>query len=103
MTIPYYPLNPDILSLIIRLKLGKIVRRIQESHDVPLEYDEEVVNLVAARCNDVDSGAWGRGCHSDQYRAAAPGPGVSGRMLEGSPLQKVRIAVADGEFSYQFE
>ena len=41
--IPYYPLNPEMLSGIVRIQLDRIKRRIAENHDIELEYAPEVV------------------------------------------------------------
>ena len=38
--IPYFPVRDEALKRIIVLKLGKIRRRIQETHRVELAYDE---------------------------------------------------------------
>src|SRR5262245_33246798 len=40
VTIPYYPLSDAMLDSIVRLQLGRIVRRLQESHGVPFTYDD---------------------------------------------------------------
>ena len=55
--VPYYPIRDENLKTIIRLKLSKIQRRLNEAHKVALTYDETLVNSVAARCTEVESGA----------------------------------------------
>ncbi|MGB1010263.1 MAG: type VI secretion system ATPase TssH [Thiolinea sp.] len=102
VTIPYYPLSDEVLGLIIRLKLDKIVRRIAENHDVTLSYGEDVVQLVSARCNDVDSGA--RVVDAMLTNTVLPrlSQEFLSRMLEGEQITAVELSVADGEFSYQF-
>ncbi len=45
------------LKQIIRLKLGKIQRRVQENHKIRLAYDASLVDEVAKRCTEVESGA----------------------------------------------
>ena len=56
-TIPYFPLSDEIMRRIIRLKLGKVVRRVMENYGAKLEYTDEVVAAIAARCTEVDTGA----------------------------------------------
>jgi type VI secretion system protein VasG len=56
-TIPYFPLSDEIMRRIIRLKLGKVVRRVRENYGASLEYSESVVDAIAARCTEVDTGA----------------------------------------------
>ena len=38
--IPYFPIRDEALKQIILLKLGKIQRRIQETHRIELSYDD---------------------------------------------------------------
>jgi type VI secretion system protein VasG len=55
--IPYYPVRDEALKQIIRLKLGKIQRRLQENHKVKLTWDDAFLETVASRCTEVESGA----------------------------------------------
>ncbi|HEX5575972.1 MAG TPA: type VI secretion system ATPase TssH, partial [Gemmatimonadales bacterium] len=55
--IPYFPIRDEALKRIIVLKLGKIKRRIQETHRVELQYDDNMIEEVARRCTEVESGA----------------------------------------------
>src|SRR4029077_19663509 len=48
--IPYFPIKDEAMKQIIRLKLGKVERRLRESHKVQLGYDDAVVNAIAQRC-----------------------------------------------------
>ena len=57
MPIVYYPISDDVLRLIIKLQLKKIEKRIMENHKAHFTYDEAVIDTVAKRCTDVDSGA----------------------------------------------
>jgi len=45
------------LKTIVGLKLGKIVRRLQETHGIDLGYDDGLVQEIASRCTEVESGA----------------------------------------------
>src|SRR5205823_3525810 len=53
--IPYFPVRDENLKRIVRLKLGKIQRRIEQTHRVRFSYDETLVDAVAARCTEVES------------------------------------------------
>src|SRR5690606_16357680 len=55
--IPYFPVRDENLKQIIRLKLAKIQQRMSSTHRLVLDYDEELVSAVAARCTEVESGA----------------------------------------------
>jgi type VI secretion system protein VasG len=55
--VPYFPLSPETLRLIIRLQLGRIQKRVSENYQASLTYTPEVIDAIAARCDDPKSGA----------------------------------------------
>ena len=56
VVIPYYPLSDDMLGNIARLQLGRIVKRVNEHHEIPFTYDDAAVKLIVSRCTEVESG-----------------------------------------------
>jgi type VI secretion system protein VasG len=58
MTIlPYATLAPEALSGIVRLKLNKVARRLQHNNRIEMKYSDAVVDLIVARCTEVETGA----------------------------------------------
>ena len=55
--IPYYTLAQDALAGIVRLKLDKIVQRLAHNNKMRFTYSEGVVQQIAARCTEVETGA----------------------------------------------
>jgi type VI secretion system protein VasG len=55
--IPYFPVRDEALKQIVRLKIAKIQRRLEETHKIALTHDEALVEEVARRCTEVESGA----------------------------------------------
>ena len=55
--IPYKILSPDILKDIVMLKLNKLVARMNQTHKIDLSYSPAVVDQIAARCTEVETGA----------------------------------------------
>jgi len=55
--VPYFPLTDDVIERIVRLKLNKIKRRVHESYNAAMNYDDDVVRHFVSRCNAVDTGA----------------------------------------------
>ncbi len=99
--IPYYPIRDESMKLIIRLKLGKIQKRIRENHRIELRCDEALVDEVAKRCTEVESGAR----NVDNILTNTLLPEISrellGRMAEGEKLTSIQVGVgADGKFTY---
>ena len=99
--VPYYPVRDEALKKIILLKLGKIQRRIQENHRIALTYDDKLVEEVAHRCTEVESGAR----NVDNILTNSLLPDISrqilGKMAEGEKLSSFHVSVgADGAFVY---
>ncbi|MGH7504953.1 MAG: type VI secretion system ATPase TssH, partial [Longimicrobiales bacterium] len=55
--IPYFPVRDEVLKQIVRLKLGKVQRRLWDTHRLELVAGEPVIDAIAARCTEVESGA----------------------------------------------
>jgi type VI secretion system protein VasG len=99
--IPYYPIRDEAMKKIIELKLGKVRRRLQENHKVDLLYDQALVDEVARRCTEVESGAR----NVDNILTNTLLPEISRRLLglmaAGEKLTSIRVGVAaDGSFAY---
>jgi type VI secretion system protein VasG len=99
--IPYFPIRDENLKQIIRLKLGKIERRLWEAHRVMFEYDGALVDQVAARCTEVESGAR----NVDNILTNTLLPEISRELLErmasGERIGAIRVGVReDGSFEY---
>jgi len=103
VTIPYYPLNDEMITLISKLQLGRIAKRVEENHRVPFSYDDEVINVISSRCTELESG----GRMIDNILTNTVLPAISGefltRMVEGRPVERVHVGVVDGDFEYSFE
>lgn len=100
--IPYYPLPDDILADIIRLKIERISKRVEESHKAAFSYTDEVVEAVLARCTEVDSGAR----NVDHILSGSMLPEIAeavlGRMAEGKAIRKLKVSVnKNNDFSYR--
>jgi len=101
VVIPYYPIRDENLKRIIRLKLDKIKRRMMENHKINLQYEESVVEEVARRCTEVESGAR----NVDNILTNTLLPDISRQLLaslvEGQRLRTVDVGMApDGAFQY---
>ena len=102
ITIPYYPLKPEVLKLIINLQLNRIKKRLLEGQKIPFDYDDSVVELVLKRCNDVESG--GRVIDAILTNTLLPAMSKQflERMIEGNPVERVSLSVENDDFTYEF-
>ncbi|MGI3744614.1 MAG: type VI secretion system ATPase TssH [Janthinobacterium lividum] len=102
VTIPYYPLSDTMLKAITRLQLERIKKRVESTHNVAFEYDDAVVDLIVSRCTETESG----GRMIDTIVTNTLLPDMSRefltRMLDGKPMEAVRIGVSDQQLDYHF-
>jgi type VI secretion system protein VasG len=103
VTIPYFPLSPDMIGKITELQLNRVVKRIKETHNVPFSYDKKVVDLIVSRCQEVESG----GRMIDAILTNSLLPAVSGeflrKMMAGKEVKNVSVSVENDEFTYEFK
>jgi len=96
VTIPYYPIRDEALKKIIVLKLDKIKRRLLENHRLELLYDDVLIDTVASRCTEVESGAR----NIDNILTNTLLPDMSRELLasmaEGRKLSSIRVGIGDG-------
>jgi len=98
---PYFPIRDEALRQIIVLKLAKIQRRLQETHKLHLTYDPALVEEVAKRCTEVESGAR----NVDNILTNTLLPDVSKQLLtafaEGVKTAAIHVGIGeDGAFVY---
>lgn len=55
--VPFYTIDASVMGGIVRLKLDKVVKRVLNSQNLTMKYSDEVVETIAARCTEVESGA----------------------------------------------
>ena len=102
VVIPYYPLSDSMLSAITKLQLARIEKRLQDNYGIPFAYSEEVVDLIIARCTEVESG--GRMIDSILTNSILPPLSLEflQRKMTDQPVSAVRLDVTAGEFSFDF-
>jgi type VI secretion system protein VasG len=101
--IPYFPVRDEALKSIVRLKLGKIQRRLMETHKITLSYDVALVDTVSDRCTEVESGAR----NVDNILTNSLLPEISQKLLEqlaeGRKPQTIQVGIGDnGAFTYAY-
>jgi type VI secretion system protein VasG len=99
--IPYFPVRDEALKQIVRLKLGKIKRRLMENHKIDFTWDDAMVQEVANRCTEVESGAR----NVDNILTNTLLPDISrtllSKMAAGEKMTTLSVSVgADSTFVY---
>jgi type VI secretion system protein VasG len=102
VTIPYYPLTPEMIGKITVLQLNRIKKRVEESQGVPFSYTDAVVDTIVDRCQELESG----GRMIDAIVTNTMLPAVSAeflrRMMQDEEIKGVNVDAVDGEFTYNF-
>jgi type VI secretion system protein VasG len=87
---------------IIKLQLGRIAARLSENHGAEFSYDHKVVDEIAGRCKEVESGAR----NVDHILTRTLLPEMSGeflsKMAQSVAISRVNVTVGDGgKFKYE--
>ncbi len=103
VTIPYYPLNDEMIEVITRLQLGRIERRVAANHKIPFIYSDDVVELIRARCTELESG--GRMIDAILTNTVLPqiSEEILTRTMEGKAINRVSVTASDNEFNFDFD
>jgi type VI secretion system protein VasG len=87
---------------IIELQLGRIRARLLENHRAQFTYDDALINAVASRCTEVESGAR----NVDHILTRTLLPELSreflARMAAGDAISKVHVTV-DGSGGFKYD
>ena len=101
--VPFYLLDQSFMRQIVTLRLDKLTDRLMESHRMRLTYSDALLDCIAERCTEVETGAR----NIDHIMRGTILPQLSERILmqmgSGDMPAAVRLDVAKaGEFSISF-
>jgi len=100
VVVPYYPIGDKNMRLIVKLKLDRIAKRMRENRNVSFLYSEDLIESIASRCTEVDSGAR----NVDHILSNTLLPEMSNellsRMARGEQIKEVSVSLIDGGFAF---
>jgi type VI secretion system protein VasG len=101
--VPYFPLADDVIRGIIKLQLKRVGDRLRINHKAEFHYGDDVVDAIAGRCKEVESGAR----NVDSIITGTLLPEISqeflGRLAQGEAVSRVTVGVErSGKFTYDF-
>jgi type VI secretion system protein VasG len=102
--VPYFPLAPDIIRKIIALQMRRIEKRLSDNYKASFTYAPEVLEAIAERCTEVQSGAR----NIEQVITHGLLPDLSAEILQrislGEDLHKVHLSLnSEGQFKYELQ
>jgi type VI secretion system protein VasG len=103
-TVPFFPLPPDIIRQIVIINLKKIRERVMMNYRANFEWEEAVIDEVAKRCTESQSGA--RNIENILRGGMLPELATLflTRLYEQKSVSSVKVTVdSAGNFSYLLE
>ena len=98
--IPYFPITDENLRFITRLKLNKVASRMKENRDTDFVFTDELVESIASRCTEVDSGARNIDHILNNTLLPEMSTELLSRMAEGIHFSNVSVAVDEAGFVF---
>jgi len=100
---PYYPLTDEVLRILIKMRLDKVVGRAESVYDVKMTYSKGVVDLILDRCQERESG--GRVVDAILTNTVLPKLSESflSNRLDGTEIATVSLLVKNDDFVYKFK
>ena len=101
--VPYYPINDKMMKAIVRLKLNKVAKRLKQNRKVDFVFGDEIIDAIAGRCTEVDSGAR----NADHILTNTLLPEISkellARMAAGEQIKEVRVKIEGEGFGFEIK
>jgi len=98
--VPYYPITDKNMRLIVKLKLNRVAKRLMENRNVSFVYDEGLIESIAGRCKEVESGAR----NVDHILTNTLLPDLSkellSRMASGVQIKEVKVSLSGEGFGF---
>ncbi|MFZ4858653.1 MAG: type VI secretion system ATPase TssH [Desulfuromonadaceae bacterium] len=99
--VPYYPISDKIMRAIVKLKLGRIAKRMLENRNIIFTFEEALIDNIAGRCKEVDSGAR----NADHILTNTLLPEMSreilSRMAVGEQIKEVKVSLSGDGFGFE--
>jgi type VI secretion system protein VasG len=96
--VPYLPISDEVMRLIVKLKLDRIADRMHENRQMAFQYDEDLIDAIAERCTEVESGAR----NVDHILTNTLLPQMSNellaRMAQGKQMKAVQVSLGEEGF-----
>jgi len=95
--VPYFPLPTEIIKGIVRLQVGRVKDRVRDAYKAELEVEDGVIDLIATRATEVESGA--RVIDRILTRNVLPdlAARILTRMANGEPVTRASLRVGEGD------
>ncbi|MDP4025128.1 type VI secretion system ATPase TssH [Methylobacterium sp. NEAU 140] len=94
--VPYFPLSDTVIRQIVELQLNRIRTRFRDNYKAELSWGPDLVEAIAARCTEVESGAR----NIEYILSHSLLPDLSGQILrrlaDGETIPSLTIGLGEG-------
>jgi type VI secretion system protein VasG len=101
--VPFTPISREAMGDIVKTKLGQLAQRLQDSQKIHFVYQDAVIEQIAQRCTEVETGA--RNIDHIINRTLLPriASEVLVQMSQATLSETLEVGIDDaGDFTYQF-
>jgi type VI secretion system protein VasG len=95
--VPFFILDPEFLREIVRLKLDGVAARLTDSQRMKLECAPEMIDVIARRCTEVETGARNIDHIINGSLLPMLSTALLERMTEGPLPASLSVGVAEGD------
>jgi len=103
VVVPYYPISKEMLSMIIKLNLKKVEKRVRENHKLPFSFDAGVPELIAKRCTELERGARMVDAMITNQLLPEIGREFLNRLMNSAQINRVHIGADKDNFTFSFD
>jgi type VI secretion system protein VasG len=101
--VPFYPLRKETMKGIVRMKLSQIGKRLRDAHNMSFVFESAVVDRIADRCTEVDTGARNVDFVIDRTVLPDVSKALLAKMAEQQVPATLTLGINEaGEFTYAF-
>ena len=101
--IVFLPLAKETMSIIVELKLGKLVKRLKTNRDIDTEFAKPVIQDIVSSCTRAETGARNIDAIIDRNIVPQIAEKLLGFMAEGKSPAHLKVSKGkDGSFQYKF-
>ncbi len=101
--VPFYPLMQEPMEGITQIKLRRIDERLRDAHDIRFTFEDEVVERIAERCTQTDTGARNIDFIIDRDVLPSASRRLIARMADERMPSELQLGMDEqGHFKYTF-
>jgi type VI secretion system protein VasG len=102
--VPYIPLDEEVIKQITKLQLEKVKSRVKEHYQANFTYTDAVLDTIAARCQEVETGARNVEHLISGNLLPALSTEFLSKMADGVTIHTITVDIGEnGDFSYNIE